>query len=158
MTWIDKLHELGVTPLEGIAFSPISDGELKQFEATIGNALPDDYRDFLGRFGDCDLEEYGVFPTEGGGVAPGTFFGRHLPNAISDFGERLPRLVVPINDDGAGNLICISMRPDSYGAIYFQSHSAGWDTAAEDLDAAKQETLVRLASSFGEFICGLVVE
>lgn len=158
MNWRDKLQALGVTPLEGDQFSPLSEDDLEQLENTIGNAFPDDYRAFLRQFGACDFEEFAVIPTEGGSVAPGSFFGNDLTDAINNFGERLPSLVVPINDDGASNLICISLRPDSFGAIFFQSHSVGWDDSLGDMDAAKFATLIRVAPDFGSFICELEPE
>ena len=158
MIWIDQLRAMGVTPVIGNEFLPIANDDLERLERTIGHMFPSEYREFLLQFGACDLEEYAVFPTEGGGIAPGAFFGRDLPSAIGDFEERLPRLVVPINDDGAGNLICLSLRPDSFGAIYFQSHSNGWNEMADESDAAKFATLFRITDSFAEFIGGLVAE
>ncbi|EAQ78902.1 SMI1/KNR4 family protein [Blastopirellula marina] len=158
MNWVDKLQELGVTPLEGDQFSPLSEDELERLENSVGVAFPDDYRTFLRQFGACDLEEYAVILTEDGSIAPGSFFGDDLAGALNDFSERLPRLVIPINDDGAGNLICISLRPDCFGAICFQSHSVGWDDSLGDEDAAKSATLIRVAPDFGSFICKLVLE
>ena len=158
MDWVEKLRQLGVTPLGEDQFSPLSEDDLEQLEDRIGHDFPDDYRAFLREFGACDFEEYAVLPTEGGGIFPGTFFGKDLGNAIKEFGERLPRLIVPINDDGAGNLICLSLRSDSLGAVYFQSHSVGWDDTLDDVDAAKFATLVRVAPDFGTFICELEPE
>lgn len=158
MNWIEKLRELKLTPENGVQFLPMNEAEISQLENTIGNRFPEPYRFFLSVYGASDFEEYGIFPTDGGGVAPGRFFGRDLPRAINDFQERLPRLVIPINDDGAGNLICVSLREDSYGSIYYQSHSVGWNESNGDADGAKLATLVHLASDFTSFIMELEVE
>lgn len=108
MPWKSRLHELGIAPLSGDTFSPLSEADLAKIEKRVGRKLPDDYREFLSQFGDCDLDEYAVFPTDGGGVAPGTFFGNAIPSAMDDFAERLPMKVIPINDDGAGNLLSLT--------------------------------------------------
>lgn len=158
MPWKSRLDELGITPLGGDTFSPLSEADLEMIEERVGQKLPDDFREFLSQFGECDLEEYAVFPTDGGGVAPGTFFGKTILSAIDDFAERLPVSVIPINDDGAGNLICISLQSDSYGKVYFQSHSVAYDQTDDDVDAAKFATLVELSDSFSEFISALSVD
>lgn len=79
-----------------------------------------------------------------------------MKEEMVDYEESLPKLMVPINEDGGGNLICLSLRKEDFGAIYFKHHSIGWDNTLTDIDAAKLATCFRLSDSFTRFICGLV--
>ncbi len=62
-----------------------------------------------------------------------------------------------MNDDGAGNLILISVSPKDYGKIYFQHHSFGIGLA-ENTDSNRRDTLALLANDFASFIFGLQVD
>ena len=56
--------------------------------------------------------------------------------------EDLPEHFLPFNDDGGGNVICISARDDhTHGFIYFKNHNSGWDDSQEDVDAAKFDAM-----------------
>jgi hypothetical protein len=160
MNWISKLEELGLVTLEGDRFAPLSEMEVQKLESIFGGKFPEDYRLFLLSYGASDFEESAVFRHQDGGVYLGTFFGQDLKKAMADFyGDRLPKLIIPINDDGASNLICISLRPEDFGAIYFQHHSIGWEGEdPSDEDAARSTTLFRLADSFTSFICDLEID
>jgi len=76
MAWKSRLHELGISPLGGETFSPLSETDLEMIEERVGRKLPDEFREFLSQFGECDFEEYAVFPTGGGGSLRGRFSGR----------------------------------------------------------------------------------
>lgn len=155
MKLTDKLIDLGITPANGDQFEPLSETAVDQFERHLGKSLPDDYRFFLLTYGESDFEVYAVFQTSGGGVAPGTFFGQNVEDVCVAYDERLPKGVVPINDDGMGNLTCISVREDTYGIVYYQSHTVGTGSGESDIDMAKFGTLVKLAPDFTSFIQGL---
>jgi len=155
----ERLHELGITPVGSASFEPLDATELSAIESALGARLPPDYRWFLSTFGESDLEAMPEFPLPGGGgVLPGIFFGRRIVDEARTFEERLPHRVVPINDDGGGNLVCLSLRPDSYGAVYFHHHGVGPDEEAADPDQARMDTLVRLAPGFAEFVAELRTE
>ena len=156
MTWRNRLVELEITPSNLSGFEPLSPKGVKAVESAVRAKLPESYRDFLLEFGESDFEVYAVFPTQGGGVAPGTFFGRNLTAALEQFSERMPDRVLPINDDGAQNLICISLRPENYGTVLFQSHAAGWDDSTGDINAAELGSFAELCSSFEDFVLGLI--
>lgn len=161
MDWITKLVELKITPRGSVEFAPLTSEEVAAIERTLKSPLPTPYRDFLMKYGASDFEEYAVFATEGGGVAPGRFFGRELSREIVGFAERLPPLFVPINDDGAGNLFCISLRTSEFGAVYYQSHSGGVDSSAElegPSDPSRMTSLIWLARDFPTFIEQLVAD
>jgi len=158
MRWQEKLLELKLTPLNGVSFEPLTEPDLRRIELHLSATLPCDYRLFLSLFGSADFDEYCLFPTLGGGVAPGRFFGHDLEDAIVDWADRLSRQVIPINDDGASNVICLSLRDQSYGDLFFQHHSVGADQSQADRDRGKFETMTILAFDFASFICGLEIE
>jgi hypothetical protein len=47
------------------------------------------------------------------------------------------------------------MHPETYGRIYFQSHSVGFEPGTGDDDRAKWATMVEIAPDFVSFILGL---
>ena len=66
-------------------------------------------------------------------------------------------MIILINEDAANNLICLSLRKDGFGAIYFQNHSIGWDEY-DDIENSKLESCFRFADSFSSFIYGLEIK
>lgn len=66
-------------------------------------------------------------------------------------------MIIPINEDAANNLICLSLRKDDFGAIYFQNHSIGWDESG-DIENSKLKSCFRFADSFSSFIYGLEIK
>lgn len=85
--------------------SPLTETEIKNIELELATVLPKDYRRFLARYGESDFEECACYSTDGGGLFPGTFFGQNIEQAILEYSERLPELMIPINEDVANNLI-----------------------------------------------------
>ncbi|BAY85056.1 hypothetical protein NIES267_45540 [Calothrix parasitica NIES-267] len=157
MDLTEKLEKLGINSCREEKFSPLSEKEIKRIEIKLGTVFPEDYRQFLATYGESDFEEYAECSTDNGGISPGTFFGKNIEHAISEHKERLPVLMIPINEDAANNLICLSLRKDDFGAIYFQSHSIGWDESG-DIENSKLESCFRFADSFSNFICRLVIQ
>ena len=110
-------------------------------------------------YGSCFFEKECQFPTESGGIYPGCFLSAtEIVDSMEFAVDFLPRQVVPINDDGGGNNICLSARKDSCGHIYFRNHSIGWEHNTGDDDAAKTESMFLMASSFTEFVLALEIE
>jgi hypothetical protein len=154
MDWKQVLENFEITPLGD---GGISEEDLDQLENKLGRKLPHAYRVFLSKYGESDLEPWVVFPTEGGGVSPGTFTGLDILEKIKDYVDRLPENCIPINDDGGDNLIIMSLDEDKYGEIYFQHHSIGVGEA-EDNNENRWKTLAFLAKDFPRFIEGLVLD
>lgn len=151
-----KLSELELAPIGGDQFTPSTDAELRALESAIGMVLPSDYREFSSTYGACDFDVDCRFPTHAGGVFPGYFLSANeILKSLEFVGDVLPSYVIPINDDGGGNYICISVGYDSQGHVYFRNHGIGWDHDAEDSDKAKMDTLFQLSTSFTDFILSL---
>jgi hypothetical protein len=149
--WIEKVHEFGVTKLSE---EEITEEDVKNLEKYLGSNLPSDYRHFFKEYGVSDFESWVTYPTVEGGVSPGTFVGLDIYQMIDDCSGRLPKKCIPINDDGGGNLIVMSLNEANYGSIYFQHHSIGVGDKP-DTDTNRWETLSFLANNFAGFIDGL---
>jgi hypothetical protein len=154
MKCIEILEGFGITRLSEKDFE---DQDVLRLEKQIGCKLPDDYRFFLQKYGESDLESWVVFPTKGGGVFPGTFMGLDIFKKIEDCLGRLPDGCIPINDDGGNNLIVLSLDQDRYGEIYFQHHSVGVDQSLNNREG-RWKTLTFLAKDFCGFIQGLMLD
>lgn len=118
-----KVRELKGEPLRG-DWQHVSEADLKQLEATLGHALPEDYREFLRDFGGCLFHHEHLAPAcrsgdlfargEGVWVGPSDFewFDQVLDwaTAIRDGTEDYrPREVLTIATNGNIN-ICLAFR------------------------------------------------
>lgn len=102
-----------------------ADGEtIGEAESSLGVPINGGYRVFLERFGWAaigGLEIYGL----------GLDVPRHLDLVKVTFSERqemepsLPFSLVPVMNDGFGDLFCIDTRIDSEPPVVFWEHSAG---------------------------------
>lgn len=156
MTIDRKVVELQIVPLDGPQFVPNNESEIRSLESAIGQDLPHDYRTFLSTYGECAFDVLCKIPTDGGGIYPGYFLSvNEIVESLKYVDEYLPQKVIPINDDGGGNSICISTRDDSYGKVYFRAHTIGFDYEADDEDAAKMDAMFPLSGNFTDFILAL---
>lgn len=139
--------------------------ELRAFEATVGGALPSDYRSFLV---ECNGGHVGgalwfLGPTPAGAQADagvnhiGGF--RHesyfsLEEARCTYRGRIPQSLIWIMDDPFGNAICLGISGNERGKVYFWDHEMepddDWDGR---LETAGNVQLI--ADSFTEFVAGL---
>lgn len=69
-----------------------------------------------------------------------------VKNYESELGENTVRGIVPLAEDEAGNLICISLRFKDAGRIYFIDHEVGLE------DENEVDELPVIANSFTEFL------
>jgi len=124
-----------------------SDGDIVQFERSLGVSLAADYRAFLQRCNGgyaggsvWDLErDVGVHHI--GGFRKEEHFS--LRSHYDSLREFLPADMIPIADDPFGNAICLGIRGANVGKIYFWDH--------ESADAAP----AHVADSFTEFVARL---
>jgi len=160
--------------------------ELERFEVTIGERLPDDYREFLIRCNGGYAGGYVSFqPTMGffrnlwlfildvTGIRPAGGQLDACLNHIGGFREepyislrssydnyqteevRIPKDLLWIADDPFGNAICLGIRGNHRGRVYFWDHEVEPDVDTWDgrLDIAGN--IRPLAASFTEFVQGL---
>jgi len=135
---------------------PLDAARLAAFEAQVGAKLPDEYREFLltHNGGELSPDEL-VLPgeTEPFSSLAGPLFGLHDgPSALDEVwencdGEVPPELLAFAQDVG-GNLLCIGIRGESRGRVYFWDH----DGADPGADEPGWDNVTPLARSFGAFL------
>jgi hypothetical protein len=112
---------------------PISLDDIAQLESEIGNRLPEEYAEFLLSYpvGPVQFGKNGVFCRNENGerLHLDTFYsitegrtcpGRDLREAIGD--EMIPPHLLPINDNAAGDYVCIAVAGDRRGAVFSWQH------------------------------------
>jgi hypothetical protein len=134
---------------------------LAAFEKAIGARLPEEFQAF-------------VLSTNGGTPSPDTyvvndgeeewesnvfFYGLQtgsqslysLPTNYEEYVGRIPSGLIPIGNDYGGNLICISIRKEDYGQIFFSHH----DYFTYDDEEPTDDGTHYLAPSFSTFFNNL---
>jgi hypothetical protein len=144
---------------------PAPEAELARFENLLGSRLPEDYRQFLvacnggyvggalwfkgptsrGEPADAGVHHIGGFRRE---------YAFSLEQRRDVFAGRIPDDLLWIMDDPFGNAICLGIRGEYYGMVFFWDHEREPD---EDWNGAVETAgnLQQLADGFTEFIAGL---
>ncbi|MFT7835502.1 SMI1/KNR4 family protein [Saccharothrix sp. BKS2] len=128
---------------------PVEPGLLARLEERIGHALPDEYRDYLLEQDGGQLEENdrGVDSVFGLGPVPDQ---TSTWEVLEIYRDRVPSWLLPVADDGAGNLYAISLRSGDRGTVWFWDHEE-----ADEGRPPAEEDLVELAESWVGFLAGL---
>jgi SMI1 / KNR4 family (SUKH-1) len=149
----------------GKQLPPAPESDLLAFEQALGCRIPEDYRVFLiscnGGYVGGKLWFTGPTPTGQkadagvhhiGGFRPERHFS--LVRARSRYAGRIPDDPLWIMDDPFGNAICLAIRGQHCGRVYFWDHEnepdEDWDGS---IDGAGNLQL--LALSFTAFVAGL---
>jgi cell wall assembly regulator SMI1 len=128
-----------------------SSSALDTLEKRLGAPLPQQYRDFLlsQNGGRPDLPAF-IVPNWGESIA-NTFYGvgigglYDLDAVLDSLDDVIPvDCVIPIADDPGGNQICVGIRGDFLGKIYFWVH--------DEMDEDEVRLLIELAPSFEAFV------
>ena len=140
---------------------PPSDEMIAAFEAKVGGPLPAAYRQFLQRCGGGRLRT-ALWLNENVGVEDVAGFQasrkdvtRSLPYYVDLYKGRIPTALVPIMSDGFGNKICLGIKGEHSGKIYFWDHELEYDEDDWIDDVSASENIQLVASSFDEFVAGL---
>lgn len=143
---------LGVAGIRGAILA-----EIRSFENEFDITLPDEYVSFLEKNngGQPDANHFknelfdffvNVFYGFGG---EDTSFDVETMYAI--YADRIPDGLIPIADDGVGNLICIGTTGDIFGKIFIW-----WrDKAVDEGEKPDFSNISLVADSFEEFLEGL---
>ena len=139
----------------------LSEDRLVRFENQFGLLLPVDYREFLLEYnGGRPVPAFFWIKNKQDGTRVHQFYGLYdqlIPASLeARMGANrhgIPTALMPIGDDGIGNLICLGLGWTEFGRIYFLDH---------DLHPAETpegwEGITLLADSFGEFLASLQEE
>ena len=161
------LDELLATLEDKLPPAPLD--ALKRFEATIGQRLPDYYREFVircnGGYGCGYVQFHG--PTPDGHAADacmnhvGGFREESYVSLDSNFENyqkyeiRIPWDLIWIADDPFGNAICVGISGVHRGRVYFWEHENEPDPNDWDGIVETAGNIDLLANSFAEFLAGL---
>jgi cell wall assembly regulator SMI1 len=136
------------------AFPGASPEQIESVEAELGVELPADYRRFLQQHNGGDLEDnflppdadasarylYSAGPNDDDEIYDlATAAGFYAPDSPSD--PEIDPDYLPIGEDDGGNVICLKVRGEDRGAVYFWAHDA----------FAGTDPFTRLADGFAEF-------
>ena len=118
---------------------------IRDTESRLGVTLPDDYRTFLERQNGGEPEPNFLESGEGIGGAHVRYFLSAGPNEIEGVDDlestaslywgpehQLDPSVLPIGEDAFGNLICLAVSGEDYGAVFIWDHEDGASTRASD--------------------------
>ena len=145
---------------------PAPPDQIAALEHTLGVSLPEDYRQFLigcnggylggalwftgptptGEAADAGVHHIGGFRSEG---------SFSLPWHRDCYSGRIPGALMWIMDDPFGNAICLGVRGEHYGHIYFWDHEAEPDPARWNGEVETASNISLIANSFAEFVAGL---
>lgn len=145
-----------------IKISPIGRidvAEVSKLEDALGTHLPGDYRDFLSKYNggypEPNVSQTGPPGVVGVhvfyGILDGERVGEDLLYQRNLLVDRVPANILPIGADDFGNKICLSLRPESYGSIFFWDH----ELEADEGEPATFENMIRVGGSFYDFLQGL---
>lgn len=139
-----KLNAIGYDVIDPQQPTPES---LRAYESAIGATLPEDYREFVWKFGLTGLgrDGYVYCPMKEacswGELLTDVFYG-FLPDDTYDLTEalrayrgRAPANLVPIGSDPGGNQIMLSIEGPDRGKVYFWDHEHREVGGPEKLDA-----------------------
>jgi len=141
------------------ALPPAPPGAIETVEARLEITLPDDYKEFLRRHNGGYVES-NFFPA-GGGCGHVRYLYSAGPNDdeyVDDLegaarrywppsrpGDPIDPSFLPIGEEDLGNVICLKVGGEDYGAVYFWDHEL----------AVSVGPYTHLADSFSEYFEGL---
>lgn len=112
--------------------------------------LPDDYKEFLQKYGGTYITRDGRFLSEYSSTSySAMFYGLtndqdSLKENIADYLERMPSSIIPFADADGGDKLCIGVKGDAFGKIYFWNHEKELE-AYRMLHPNRKETKLRKA-------------
>ncbi|MDT4329063.1 SMI1/KNR4 family protein [Methylomonas sp. MED-D] len=136
---------------------PLSESDIERIEERIGIKLPSELKMFL-------------LKSNGGKPKPDTvcfegeyfdsvafFYGEEFRSYVSDlilstenYRDLIPGHYLPFGESPGGNVYCLSLKDEDYGAVYY------WDHEMANYDGEPwEENMTKLSNALSEFIDGL---
>jgi hypothetical protein len=153
-----RLQELKAKP-----GTSLTEDQLKWLEFRINDPLPRGYRWMLSTYGGLTLPD--VFyqdPRLKSLVRFGWFFDfDELVDALESYADAIPIGMIPVGDDGGGNLYCLGIQGGNRGKVFFHDHNIGWHSDADesdnnDVSRIRDHTAYELSSSLEDFVESMV--
>ena len=182
-----KFDELGgIKPVRGTEFYPCSDDEIQSLETEKGERLSEPYRTLLAKYGNWSFNDIASFPYSDVTVMEiktgspyelsedatlSYMYGGNedylysLERSLETYTERMPETLIPVGDDGGGNKICLGVKGQEKGMVFFWDHENEWDE--EDYleeegepmpEEFKFQNVYLIANSFEEFLNQIKIE
>lgn len=138
------------------SFEPISEMDLTAFERELGIQLPDDYCQFLLAHNGGDPDPY-CFDIDMGsfingdsiqyflGLVDGELYS--ISRYLNVYAGRVPNNFFPIAPCSGGDLVCLSVRGEDYGKVYYWDHN--WEVTEAEPDYSNVHLL---ADNFTAFL------
>ena len=148
-------------------FQPFTIENIAQLQGQVGASLPEAYKQFLMTYGHSMFSGEVNCTPQGDPLYFGWFYGfDELVDAVDAFREVLPETIIPMGDDGGGNLFCLGVSGKDSGKVYFHNHGIGWHADAEKYRERgegvpaniRYQTVYEVAQSFEQFILNMVKE
>jgi cell wall assembly regulator SMI1 len=104
--------------------TPLGVDAINALEVFLKAKLPVDYRGFLLSCDGGDGPKFNLFKVETGegSVLRSLFSAQVIPNEVRRLRDELDPDLIPIGDDIGGNRICLAIRGESKGQIFFIDH------------------------------------
>jgi hypothetical protein len=139
------------------AFGFLDEADLTVFEKRIEAQLPHDYREFIKKYNGGEPKPAGFWiKKDKDGSSVNLLYGlfenpKHYSIGGSISQEwKLHDSLLPIGDDGTGNLICIVVKGETKGNIYFVDHEIYVPNETGSFTG-----ITKLADTFSEFLSNL---
>lgn len=144
-------------------------GKISDVESALGRSLPEGYRTVLENFPfgamfGQKLEFPAIDPTpwavrRNKRDSFDFFFGLKgqrgtVMDKLKTYSGRVPDKFLPFGESSGGNLLCLSLREDSYDAVYFWDHENEVD--AKGLQTPESSNIYLVANSFQDFVLSLI--
>lgn len=138
----------------------LSESAIPAIEKRLGFSLPNEYRDFL-------KISNGGSPVPDAVKYEGEYFdyvsmfysvrrnaySNDLFRNIEEYRELIPSHYLPIGESPGGDVFCLSLKNEDYGAVYYWNHEeANYDGEPWEMN------MIKLAASFNEFLDSLYEE
>ena len=145
-------------------FQPCTVTDIERVEKALDATLPEDHKAFLLKNNAVSFRDVVARRSDmrGKHLEVGTLYGIDPNHELVgydllreqmgyDFPKRVPRGIIKIGDSLSGyHAICLSVRPEDYGVIYYWNPGVPWEELAED-EVPTMRYLSKIAVNFTAF-------
>ena len=146
---VDELEKILRARDDVVIGTGADEAEVEKAERSLGVAFPDALREYLRRFGHLDLGHFELYG-----------LGSELPKYLqlvpmtlterTESGCPLPHELVPLLNNGGGNLYCIDTCVPEAGRVVLWDHTLGTGQEPEQLSGSLPEWLAELLGDLDE--------
>jgi cell wall assembly regulator SMI1 len=126
-----------------------AEADIDSAERSLGVRFPDAFREYLRRFGHLELGHFELYGL-------GSDLPKYLQLVAMTVTERtesgcpLPHELVPLLNDGAGNLYCVDTRRPAAGRVVLWDHTLGRDQEPDQQSGSLPDWIGQLLAELDE--------